>query len=138
MGEREVLAAMLEVDADLLAERGGILLIADKGFAGAAFEKELAELGITLLHPARMSEPGRSGEPMLKKVRQLIESVNDTLKRPAGPGVPRWPDQRRRRGPRRPARPGPGRRGLVQQHDRSPGHPLTYRLRSLSTSEQLV
>jgi hypothetical protein len=52
MGEREVLAAMLEVDADLLAERGGILLIADKGFAGAAFEKELAELGITLLRPA--------------------------------------------------------------------------------------
>jgi hypothetical protein len=80
MGEREVLAAMLEADADLLAERGGILLIADKGFAGAAFEKELAELGITLLRPARTSEAERSGEPMLKKVRQLIESVNDTLK----------------------------------------------------------
>jgi len=80
MGEREVLATMLEVDADLLAERGGILLIADKGFAGAASQKELAELRITLPRPARKSEAERSGEPMLKKVRQLIESVNDTLK----------------------------------------------------------
>jgi len=80
MGEREVLAAMLEVDADLLAERGTILLIADKGFAASAFEKDLDELGITLLRPSRKREKKRFGEPMLKKVRQLIESVNDTLK----------------------------------------------------------
>jgi hypothetical protein len=80
MGEREVLAAMLEVDADLIAQRPALLLIADKGFAGAAFEKELAALGITLLRPTRKREKQRFGEPMLKKVRQLIESVNDTLK----------------------------------------------------------
>jgi hypothetical protein len=80
LGEREVLAAMLEVDAALIAERGSILLIADKGFASAAFEKELAEQGITLLRPSRKREKKRFGEPMLKKVRQLIESVNDTLK----------------------------------------------------------
>ena len=80
MGEREVLAAMLEVDADLLSERGTILLIADKGFAASAFEKDLDELGITLLRPSRKREKKRFGEPMLKKVRQLIESVNDTLK----------------------------------------------------------
>ncbi|MFV2110317.1 IS982 family transposase, partial [Micromonospora sp. LOL_015] len=30
--------------------------------------------------PSRKKEKARYGEPMLKKVRQLIESVNDTLK----------------------------------------------------------
>ena len=30
--------------------------------------------------PPRAGEQARYGEPMLKKVRQLIESVNDTLK----------------------------------------------------------
>lgn len=80
MGEREVLAAMLEVDADLIAERGNILLISDKGFASASLEEELAHAGITLLRPALKRETKRFGEPTLKKVRQLIESVNDTLK----------------------------------------------------------
>jgi hypothetical protein len=80
IGEREVLAAMLEIDAGLVAEREGILLISDKGFAGKAFEKDLAEQGIELLRPSRKREKARYGEPMLKKVRQLIESVNDTLK----------------------------------------------------------
>lgn len=80
LGEREVLAAMLEVDADLVAERAGILLISDKGFGSGPFEKDLAGLGIDLLRPARKRERQRHGEPMLKKVRQLIESVNDTLK----------------------------------------------------------
>ncbi|MET8045964.1 IS982 family transposase [Streptosporangium sp. NPDC005286] len=80
IGEREVLAAMLEVDADLIAEREGILLISDKGFASKPFERSLAEQGIELLRPSRKKEKARYGEPMLKKVRQLIESVNDTLK----------------------------------------------------------
>ncbi|MET7494008.1 IS982 family transposase [Streptomyces sp900116325] len=80
IGEREVLAAMLEVDADLVAVREGIVLISDKGFASKPFEKALAEQGIELLRPSRKREKQRYGEPMLKKVRQLIESVNDTLK----------------------------------------------------------
>ncbi|MFJ2868033.1 transposase [Kitasatospora sp. NPDC087314] len=80
IGEREVLAAMLEVDADLVAGREGILLITDKGFASKPFEKDLAEQGIELLRPSLRREKNRYGEPMLKKVRQLIESVNDTLK----------------------------------------------------------
>lgn len=80
LGEREVLAAMLEVDADLIAERDGILLISDKGFSSGPFERELAGLRIELLRPSRKREKKRYGEPMLKKVRQLIESVNDTLK----------------------------------------------------------
>jgi hypothetical protein len=50
------------------------------GFAPKPFEKALAEQGIELLRPSRKREKQRYGEPMLKKVRQLIESVNDTLK----------------------------------------------------------
>jgi hypothetical protein len=80
LGEREVLAAMLEADAELVAERGRILLISDKGFGSDSFEHDLAERGIELMRPSRKRERQRHGEPMLKKVRQLIESVNDTLK----------------------------------------------------------
>ncbi|WP_030990001.1 IS982 family transposase [Streptomyces sp. NRRL WC-3744] len=80
LDEREVLAAMLEVDAELVARREGIMLISDKGFASKMFEQELAELGVELLRPSFKREKQRYGEPMLKKVRQLIESVNDTLK----------------------------------------------------------
>jgi Transposase DDE domain len=78
--EREVLAAMLQVDAELIKDRPGLLLISDKGFASAAFERSLSVQGITLLRPSRKKEVLRPGEPMLKKVRQLIESVNDTFK----------------------------------------------------------
>jgi hypothetical protein len=80
LGEREVLAAMLEVDAEMIKDRPGLLLISDKGFASKTFERSLSEQGITLLRPSRKKEVIRAGEPMLKKVRQLIESVNDTLK----------------------------------------------------------
>lgn len=80
IGEREVLEAMLEHDAGIIAERDGILLISDKGFAGETFEMSLSGAGITLLRPARKNEAKRPGEPSLKKVRQLIESVNDTFK----------------------------------------------------------
>jgi hypothetical protein len=80
IGEREVLAAMLELEAGVVAEHTGILMISDKGFASKPFERELAEQGIELLRPSRKREKARYGEAMLKKVRQLIESVNDTLK----------------------------------------------------------
>ncbi|MFV2088990.1 IS982 family transposase, partial [Micromonospora sp. LOL_021] len=80
IGEREALAAMLQVEADVVAEHDGILLISDMGFASGPFERDLADQGITLLRPSRKKEKTRHGEPMLKKVRQLIESVNDTLK----------------------------------------------------------
>jgi hypothetical protein len=39
----EVLSAMLEVDAGLVAAREGILLISDKGFASRPFEQELLD-----------------------------------------------------------------------------------------------
>ncbi|GAA3710973.1 hypothetical protein GCM10022224_090550 [Nonomuraea antimicrobica] len=69
IGEREVLTAMLEIDADLIAEREDILLISDKGFASKPFEKDPAEQGIELLRPSRKREKQRYGEPMLKKVQ---------------------------------------------------------------------
>jgi len=80
LDEREVVAAMLEVEPHLAADRPGLLLIADKGFRARWFEDELARHGITLLRPAMRSEQPRPGEHLLKPVRQLIESVNDTLK----------------------------------------------------------
>jgi hypothetical protein len=80
IGEREVLEAMLHRDADLIASRTDLILISDKGFSGRDLERLLAERHIELLRPARKKEKERWGAPLLKKIRQLIESVNDTLK----------------------------------------------------------
>jgi hypothetical protein len=80
LDEREVLAAMLDVEPELAADRPGLLLVADKGFRARWFETDLQWRGIQLLRPSMRSEPPRPGEHLLKSVRQLIESVNDTLK----------------------------------------------------------
>lgn len=63
-----------------LPQRPGYNKPLDKGFASKSFEKELAERGVELLRPSRTCEKRRHGEPMPKKVRQLIESVNDPFK----------------------------------------------------------
>ena len=78
--EREVLAAMLDVEPGLATTRPGLILITDKGFAGHETEADLATQGITLLRPSRKDEQARHGEPLPRTVRQLIESVNDTLR----------------------------------------------------------
>jgi hypothetical protein len=80
LDEREVVAAMLQAEPQLAADRPGLLLIADKGFRARWFDQELAWRGIALLRPAMRGEQPRPGERLLKPVRQLIESVNDTLK----------------------------------------------------------
>ena len=80
IGEREVLAAMLDVEPQLATARPGLTLITDKGFAGRQTEADLATRGITLLRPARKDETARHGQALLKTVRQLIESASDTLK----------------------------------------------------------
>lgn len=80
IGEREVVEAMLDREPGMLAQRPGLLLIADKGFAAKRFEQDLADRGVTLLRPNRKNEKERPGQGLLKAVRQLIESVNDTLK----------------------------------------------------------
>ena len=55
-------------------------VIGDKNYYGATFEAELAGTGIELLRPARKGEPARTGERFFKPLRQVIESINDTLK----------------------------------------------------------
>jgi hypothetical protein len=59
---------------------GRQILIADKNYYGKAFEAELAASGIELLRPARKGETPRPGQQFFKPLRQVIESVNDTLK----------------------------------------------------------
>ncbi|OIV35223.1 hypothetical protein BIV57_22765 [Mangrovactinospora gilvigrisea] len=56
----------------------GTVEVCDKGFAGAGFEAELAELGIAVVRPARKDEPHDGRFPFW--LRQRIESVNWTLK----------------------------------------------------------
>ena len=61
-------------------DTAGQTLIADKGYRRASFEAERVVAGITLIHPALKSEKPRPGVRYLKAFRQIIESVNQTLK----------------------------------------------------------
>ena len=78
--ERDSALAMLHLDP-ALDGRAGQVLMADKGDRSAAFETELNEHGITLIRPTIKSE--RAGRPLtnfLQPFRQIIESINQTLK----------------------------------------------------------
>ena len=77
--EREVCADM--IDAAEIA-RPGQTLIADKGCRSAAFEADLSDVGITVLRPATRTEAPRPGAKFLRPLRQIIESINQTLKGP--------------------------------------------------------
>jgi hypothetical protein len=76
LGEREVVAALLDHERARL--RPGLCILADKGFAGQAFEQLVAAHGAVLLRPDRADEPRRHGS--LGRWRQWIESTFDTLK----------------------------------------------------------
>jgi hypothetical protein len=131
IGEREVLAAMLDVEPQLAAARPGLTLITDKGFAGRQAEASLAAGGIT---PAAAFAQGRDRPPRraAAQVRPPADRIGQRHpQRPARSRGPRRADLRRRRHPRRPAHPGHGRRHLAQQQDRRPGHPVADRLRPL-------
>jgi hypothetical protein len=82
LDERDVMAALLEVDHHLV--QSGQVILADKGFAGADFEKFLRDdLGAHLVRPARKntSDPAPSpAERALLHMRQWIEAIFDTLK----------------------------------------------------------
>ena len=78
--ERDVALDIFEADPDLLAGRAGQTLVADKGYASAEFERRLAEHGIDLVRPAMKRERPRRGARQLSSIRQIIESVNATLK----------------------------------------------------------
>ncbi|WP_189299520.1 IS982 family transposase [Streptomyces albospinus] len=78
--EREVLLDLLAAEQDLVRRRPDQILLADMNYYGRAFERELAARGLRLLRPARKGEPPRAGSALFKPLRQLIESVNQTLK----------------------------------------------------------
>jgi hypothetical protein len=78
--EREVLLGILDADPALTAGPTGLTLIADKNYYGRAFQADLAAAGITLLRPTRAGEAPRPGSEFFKPLRQVIESINDTLK----------------------------------------------------------
>ncbi len=59
--------------------RPGQVIIADKGYRRASFEKTLNENGISLIRPATKGEKPRPGRRFLRPFRQIIESVNNTL-----------------------------------------------------------
>ncbi len=78
--ERPVLRSVLDHDADLLADRPGLLLIADKGYVSAELDDYLHARGADLLRPSYRNRAPRPGQALLAPIRQLIESVYDTLK----------------------------------------------------------
>lgn len=80
LDERQVLTEILDHEPHLLAERPGLLIVADKGYVSADLDRWLAERGVRLLRPSYRNRTPRPGEHLLKPIRQLIESVNDTLK----------------------------------------------------------
>ena len=77
--ERDTALAMVELDT-ALGERPRQILMADKGYRSAIFEAELNTRGITLIRPSLKSEPARPGQRFLRPFRQIIESINQTLK----------------------------------------------------------
>ncbi|MDX2701994.1 IS982 family transposase [Streptomyces sp. PA03-6a] len=79
--ERQILAALIDNEPHLSAHRPGLLILADKGYIAAELDRFLAARDISLLRPSyRNRGTQQPAEALLKTVRQLIESVNDTLK----------------------------------------------------------
>jgi hypothetical protein len=76
--ERLVLLDILSDQS--LAWPDGQTVIGDKNYYGRDFEKLLRESGLVLLRPARKGEPEAAGRQYFRPLRQVIESVNDTLK----------------------------------------------------------
>jgi hypothetical protein len=77
--ERQVLLDIL-ADPALTAGRSGQVIIGDKNYYGRDFEAILASTGLSLLRPARKGEAQRPGTEFFRPLRQIIESINDTLK----------------------------------------------------------
>jgi hypothetical protein len=83
--ERDVLTEMLtRIPADLAAHLDTCgqpqRLMTDKGYDGTDLQTDLAALGIDLSRPAKKGQAPRPGQQFLKPLRQVIESVFDTLK----------------------------------------------------------
>ena len=78
--EREILLGMLEAGRDVMAAHPGQVIIGDKNYFGRDFEADLTERDLALLRPVRKGEAPRAGQNLFKPLRQVIESVNQTLK----------------------------------------------------------
>ncbi|WP_405427136.1 IS982 family transposase [Micromonospora sp. NBC_00617] len=79
--EREVLLDLFDLDQQgLLTHPDGLLLIVDKGYRDAATEAQLNARDVTVIRPAYKGEAPRPGRPLLRALRQSIESVNQTFK----------------------------------------------------------
>lgn len=78
--EREVLRNLLEAEPELLWDRPGQAILADKGYRSRELEDFLDSHQATLIRPAMRGEAPRPGARFFKPLRQIIESINDTLK----------------------------------------------------------
>lgn len=78
--ERETLLGMLEAGQDIVNDHPGQTLTGDKNYFGRDFETDLAERDLVLLRPVRKGEARRSGQYLLKPLRQVIESASWTFK----------------------------------------------------------
>ncbi|MDX3354277.1 IS982 family transposase [Streptomyces sp. ME01-24h] len=78
--ERETLRDMLDSAPDVQATHLQQTIIGDKNYYGREFENDLTERDLKLLRPARKGEPERAGAHLFKPLRQVIESINQTLK----------------------------------------------------------
>jgi hypothetical protein len=80
LDERQILMAILDNDPSVLTDRPGLLIIADKGYVSSELDAYLTKHGVRLLRPSYRNRIPHPAQHLLKPVRQLIESVNDTLK----------------------------------------------------------
>jgi hypothetical protein len=76
--ERDVLRDLIESQSLLL--QPGQTVIVDKGYRSAELEKLVQDHGAQLLRPNYKNEAERPGQRFLKPLRQIIESINQTLK----------------------------------------------------------
>lgn len=72
--------ARIDNEPHLSADRPGLLILAEQGYIAAELDRFLSARGIQLLWPYRNRGTPHPAEPLLKTVRRVIESVNDTLK----------------------------------------------------------
>ncbi|MFG6190804.1 transposase [Nonomuraea sp. JJY05] len=127
--ERQVLMAICEHDPHLLADRPGLLIIADKGYVSTELDTFLAERGARLFAPV----PPQPRTPPRRTPPQAHPPAHRVRQRHAQglarPRTARRQNRHRGRGSHRPAHPGPDRRHLAQPRHRPAHHPVTDRLR---------
>lgn len=76
--ERDTALDMITLDPGL--HRPGQTLMGDKGYRRASFDTTLTDAGITFIRPTLGTEKPRPHQRFLRPFRQIIESVNQTLK----------------------------------------------------------